>query len=362
MFYLGPLFFIALLLWIERGAERPARATAAAVLVAAALPGAIPFANLIGLNAVSDTLALLPLWSLADAGVGLDNIGAVVVGSSIAAGLAFLLVPRRYALVFPAVLLAYFAVSQKPVEGKQHQASIGALYSGIRAPHRDWIDRAVGRHADVSVIWSGSTDRHAVWENELFNRSVGTVYDTGAKLLGDLPEIHVTPERKTGVMRDPRGRVVRARYVLTDGSVSLRGQVVADDPLKGMLLYRVAGPLRQTTRVLGLYPQDTWSGPDVTYTRYSCRGGTLEVELLGDTALFTKPQTVVATEDGREVARTVVPVGKPKTFRVPLEPRRFTCSVHFHVSPTAVPAVITKGKNPDPRNLGVHFIRFDYSQ
>ena len=39
VFYLVPLVLIALLAWIERGAPRPARATAAAAIVAAALPG-----------------------------------------------------------------------------------------------------------------------------------------------------------------------------------------------------------------------------------------------------------------------------------------------------------------------------------
>jgi hypothetical protein len=362
MFYVAPLFLIALLLWIERGVERPAGPTAAALLVAAALPGAVPYEKLISLNAVSDTISLLPLWSLADSGLGLGNVGAVVVAGSIAAALAFLLVPRRYALVLPLLVLVYFAVSQKPIEGKQRSASVGALYAGIRASHRDWVDRAVGRDANVAVIWSGSTDRHSIWENELFNRSIGTIYDTGAPLLGDLPEIHVTADRKSGLMRDPDGKAIRSRYVLTDGSVSLRGRVLAEDPLKGILLYRVSGPLRQTTRVTGLYPQDTWSGPSVTYKRYSCRGGTLTVELLGDTALFTKPQTVVAVANGREVARMLVPPGKPTTMRVPFEPKGFTCSVRFHVSPTAIPAVVTKGENPDPRNLGIHFDRFSYSR
>ena len=52
----------------------------------------------------------------------------------------------------------------------------------ITNPHRDWIDRAVGRDAQVAAIWSGNTDRYAIWENEFFNRCVGKVYDLGATL------------------------------------------------------------------------------------------------------------------------------------------------------------------------------------
>src|SRR5437867_13457329 len=64
LFYVAPLFLIALLAWIERGLPRPTRAAAAATVVAAALPGALPYHRLIDVSAESDTLALLPLWWL----------------------------------------------------------------------------------------------------------------------------------------------------------------------------------------------------------------------------------------------------------------------------------------------------------
>ena len=69
VFYLVPLVLIALLAWIERGAPRPARATAAAAIVAAALPGALPFPRLLDFPAISETLMLLPLWRLLDYGI-----------------------------------------------------------------------------------------------------------------------------------------------------------------------------------------------------------------------------------------------------------------------------------------------------
>ena len=47
---------------------------------------------------------------------------------------------------------------------------------------------------------------------------------------------------------------------------------------------------------------------------------------------------------------------------VPVAPRMGTseCRVVFTVTPTAVPAEVTAGDNPDPRELGVHFNRFVY--
>ena len=359
MFYVAPLFLISLLLWIERGARRPAVPALAAAAAAAALPGFLPYSTLIGLPAVSDTPALLPLWSLADSGVGLGNIRLLVVLASVAAAALFLLVPRRYALVLPALVLAYFAVAQKPIEGKFHSASVLTLFAGI-TNEKDWIDRKAGRDSDVAVIWSGNTDRHSIWENEFFSRSVGTVYHTGTALPGDLAERKLTVDRDTGLMRSG-GRFVRAEYVLTDGSVSLDGHLIAEDERKGILLYRIDGFLRQTTRVEGLYAQDTWSGPTVTYMRNRCTGGTLAVELQSDTALFIKPQTVRAFAGGSEVGRLVIPPGKVRVLRVPLEAAAGVCAVRFTIAPTAIPAVVTKGENPDPRDLGVHFNSFRFT-
>src|SRR5207253_1405840 len=66
LFYLAPLFLIALLAWIERGQPKPARAVVAAAGVAAALPGAIPFLGLMNINSQSDTPFLQPWWYLGD--------------------------------------------------------------------------------------------------------------------------------------------------------------------------------------------------------------------------------------------------------------------------------------------------------
>jgi hypothetical protein len=360
MFYVAPLFLIALLLWIERGLSRPARATAVAVVAAAALPAFVPYTRLIGLSAVSDTPALLPLASLHDSGVPLHDVRWLVLAAAVLAVGVFALVPARYALVLPALLLAYFAVSQKPNDGRYRQASRGDLYQGITAPRPDWIDRRVGPGAQVAALWSGSSDKFTLWENEFFNRSVRRFYYTTEPLPGDLPERQLTIDRRSGFMRSADGRVVHASYVLTDGTLDVAGTAVAQDTGKGLRLLRVDGPLRQISRVTGLYPQDTWSGPQVTYTRLACSGGSLAVELQGDPALFSKPQTVTAFVGGREVASALVRQLTPAVLRVPLRPRRSTCAVRFRVTPTAVPAVVTKGANPDPRVLGVHFNRFVY--
>jgi len=362
-FYLAPLLLIALVAWIDIGAPKSALAAGAAAVAAAALPGVIPYSSLINVSAVSDTFALLPLWWLQDKVVTLQEIPTVVVLASVLAALLFLLVPRRAVLALPVLVLLLFAVEQLPIEWGAHgvrQASARSLLAGIANGRRDWIDRAVGPHTNVPALWSGVTSPYTIWENEFFNRSIGPVYDLNGRLPGGLPERQARLNRSYGLIRGKTGRPLRAPYVLTDVSVSLRGRRLAEDKGTGMVLLRVKGPLRSQSLVSGLYPADTWSGRAASYTRFGCSGGTLRVTLESDPALFTRPQSVLARVGGRVVARTSVPPTGIALLTVPLTPRGRRCVATFAVGRTALPAVVTGGKNPDTRRLGTHFLRFDF--
>jgi hypothetical protein len=359
MFYVAPLFFVALLVWIERGLPRPQPLVTLAAIAAAALPLVVPYDDFIGLNAVSDTAALLPLGWLVAHGVAMSRIDLVVLAGCAVAALAFLFVPRRYALVLPGLVLAYFAISHHPVVSEHRFRSAQHLFGGITNEHRDWIDRALGSPPLVSLLWTGNSDKFTVWENEFFNRSVGTIFTTGPPVPGGLAQTPLKVDRKTGFFRDPDGNFVNATYLLTDASVELDGDVYLRDRRKNMVVYAVVGPLRQLAFVDGLYPQDTWSGRNVTYTRHDCRGGKLAVELQSDPALFIEPNVVTARVGGRVVGRAVVGPLDKRVLTVPLESDGDTCVVHFAVAKTAVPAEITNGANPDDRPLGIHFNRFD---
>jgi hypothetical protein len=354
LFYVAPLFLIALLAWIERGMPRPPRAAAIAAVLAAALPGALPYHRLIDVPAESDTLALLPLWWLQETIVGMDTIAVVVVAVAAAIALLFLSISPRYALVLPAVVLLWFAFATERIERFDHgfpKASIGALYQGITAPRRDWVDAAVGRNADVAFVFSGKDATHhpdTLWENEFYNRSIGPVYDLRQPSMGGLPETHVT-QRADGVLLAD-GKPVRHAYVLSEEGVPLAGAVVARDDLKGMALRRTHGFVRIGYRVQGLYPNDTWSGKRVTYTRLRCAGGAVTAHMARDPNLVRGPQTVRAS--GRSVT---FGSGDEASLTVPLRPLNGVCRAVFTVTPTAVPGPA------DPRVLGVHFLEFRYA-
>jgi hypothetical protein len=358
MFYVAPLLVVALLVWIDRGLPRPPRVAAAAAVVVASLPAALPFTKLIGTPTTSDTLVLVLFWRLHDHLL----TGAALRASGIAAAAAlaatFLLVPRRAWLLLPAVVWGVFVAVEAAALDRVHgfrQASAGALFQGITAPHRDWIDRIVGRHARVAVIWSGLVDAHVIWENEFFNRSVGRVYFVGPPLPGGLPETRVRFHRASGLLTQRGGRPVRTHYALADGSFEPVGRKLAADPRKGVALYRVLGPFRAAARIDGVYAGDTWSTGHVRYVRRACGGGTLAVSLVSDGTLFPHGQHVAVAVNGRPAGRIAVARGGAASRTIKLHPRAGRCVAAFTVSPTKVPG------HRDRRVLGIHFQTFSYT-
>jgi hypothetical protein len=366
LFYLAPLLTIALLAWIERGAERPRVLAPIAAAASALLVLAIPFDRFLTTSAITDTLMLLPFWSLQDR-VGSSWVAPIAFALALALAAAFLFVPRRYVIVLPLLVLGLWAVAFKPIWWGKHgfeRFSRGSLFQGIRTAEKDWIDRAPAHLsiAPAAFLWTGRTDRLTVNQNEFFNRGVGPVYYVDKPTPGGLPETRVTIDRKTGLVTLPDGSPVEDEYVVSDSSFEPDGVAIARDRGWGITLWHTNPPLVSAVRIDGLYPNDTWSGPEVTYVRRRCRPGRLAVAVSSDGSLFLEPQTIVARSGGKVLGTLRLPPGARRTMRLRLEPDSAgTCRVVFTVDPTAVPAEVTGGENQDDRELGAHFNRFVYT-
>ena len=358
LFFLAPLLVAVLAAWVELGCPKPVAPLVAGAVLAVGLVVAFPYTRFIGEPAKSDTFGLVPLWS-ANAHLVGGSYRLTVLIAALALVALFALVPARVGYVVPLVLLAGFVVFSRPVWSGPHgvlRSGEGALFQGIRGVPRGWIDGRVPRQDDVAVLWTGRADRFTVNQNEFFNSAVGDVFYTGAPTPGGIGE---TPVRvaANGTVRMSDGRTIDTPYALLDGSVTPDGEVVARDDL-GTTLWRLHGPLASLTRVTGLYPNDTWSGRTVTWTRLRCTGGRLLVGLHSDPTLFAGQLTrVVASVGGQPVARIVVPPVGAATLRVPLESTGRRCRVRFTVTPTRVPAEMIPG-NTDDRELGAHFDSF----
>jgi Dolichyl-phosphate-mannose-protein mannosyltransferase len=356
-FYLAPLAVIAMLGLASRSdvVTTSRRALVPAALIAGVLPVAVQFGRFVTTAAVSDTFALLPWWWWQDHGVNFHDLQFIALAGGLVAAAAFLLVPRRFALVFPLLVGALFVVTSVAAENGRHgihTASVGSLWGGIRNSHPDWIDRAVGSNADVSFLWHYTGETRPLWNNEFFSRSVGTVYtvDGPDPADGGLAETPVH-ERPDGTLTTASGRAPLVDYAVS--YVDIAGRPVAGDPRIGLTLFRVRGPLVILTRVTGLYPNDTWGGRRVTYRRERCTGGTLAVRVGTDAQLFDRMQTIDVTSGGRTSTVRIAPADQP-TAHVPLEPRNGVCTVTFVARTVRVPG------GGDDRPLAAHYYAFDY--
>jgi hypothetical protein len=362
LFQLAPLLFVGLVVWITQHdlnglGSWPLAALAAAA--AALLPLTIPYTRFIGEPAKGDTLALIPVWTINEyflAGSVLLTVG-LVCG---ALGAVFVLVPKGWAVALFGVVLAWFALLQQPVFGGPRGfrvSSEGAVFQGIRGVDRDWIDHAVRAGSTVAAVYSGLSARFTINQNEFFNRRLGRIFYLDEPTPGGLPETHIT-FGPNGLAHTDDGHVVQAGYLLADGFLTPYGVPVARDEQLGLTVWRLIGPLLQTTTIRGVDP-DRWSGRHVTWVRRRCRGGELRVELTSDPSLFRRPNFVVAESNGRRVSKPVA-VRAATTVRVPLSPSARTCVVRFTFTRTLVPARVTHGRNPDPRHLAARFVGFEY--
>jgi hypothetical protein len=364
MFYVAPLALIALVGLATNGViSRRTRILIPAAVVAAVLPFFLPFARLIGPPVVSDTFALLPWWWIQDQGIHLNNLRWAAVGISFPAAALFVYLPRRFALGLAALVAAFFVASSAIVQNGRHGIvvdSVGSLWAGIKVPHRNWIDRAVGPNAQVDYLWSGNASVYSIWENEIFNRSFRRVLNLGGPGADTLPETPVT--RISGGEVVAGNQVQDAQYVLADGSADVRGTKIASDSGVGLQvdLYRVNGPIVVLSSVSGIELPGTWSGRSVTYDRVDCTGGRLDVTLSTDPSLYHSAQTVVAREAGVVVGTATIAPTATVHLIVPLRPVGTRCTVNFETAKTLVPAQIESGSTDD-RALGAHFLDFAYT-
>ena len=363
LFYVAPLLFTCLVLWIERGMPRPRGATAVAAVGVVALAAAVPYERFIDTSATSDTFGVLALWSTAVwLQVAAGDIRWLVAGAAAVLVAAAALGPLRLWWALPGAVFLLYLGAMQPVDSRTQRASIGALFQGITKSDRDWITAIVGSSDPrrVAVLWTGATDRLTVNENEFFNRDVGPIYTTNGAVPGGLAQTPVAVNRASGNYL-AAGQVVHVQDVLTDTSISVAGRAIGGDPKKGLVLLHVNGPLRAEHITTGIDYPDLWAGHTAMYRRFGCRGGRLDVQLGSDAHLFKSAQLVEAYVRGRLVASTLVGPYREATMHVRLvRGPRGSCTVRFRIPRTRVPARV-EPPSTDTRELGIRFLDFTAS-
>lgn len=244
-FYLAPLLCLGFLAWIEHGSPRPRGWTRIAALSAFALPLTVPYGELLSTLQWS-TVALMP-W------VGIYNLTGIVPLVLVLIGLYALALGRLFfrveagrsmRVLATAVALNFFGLSfVANVRNGQVSKTMQELGVGAEP---GWVDAAVDPRAQVAAIWSGRLRAfrgpYALWETEFFNRSVGRSYYLQKPLLDDSPSTKVLVRGDQLVTTG--GKPLAATYVLTDASVPIAAERVAEDRRTGLVLYQVGGRVR----------------------------------------------------------------------------------------------------------------------
>jgi hypothetical protein len=283
---LPPLLFTVFALWLARGGPgRVATATlsAFAVLAIAALA---PWNDLSSVVALPDSFDLSLLEHLRP----LSPADVVTVG---ALGLLalFVLVPRRWLLALPVVVLALLTASSV-VASNTISGLIRTNQAELVGPTPDWIDQAA--QGDVTYLYDGE-ELNIPYQEKTWNSRITHV-------LTLRPYTVSGPIQQTSALLDPSGRLpITTPYVVASDVHRFVGTPVAHlqqtgVPTGGLTLWRLSGPPRISMITNAIGPNGDMTGPaDIDV--YGCRGGELQLTLL------PKSTKVVRIDlDGKTVA------------------------------------------------------------
>jgi hypothetical protein len=314
---LAPLLFLAFALWLDRGLPGGYLVRSLVSLGVAAGVVLLPLGTLVTPDALPSAFSLIPIEHLRK--LTSLHTTELVVGLAVGAAAAlFALLPRRFGVLLPAVLLLALGAGSVSAS-RETAAQARAQKLRLLGPVRRWIDIRADR--PVAYIYDGQVWWNAVWENVFWNRRIRWVYDLpGDRVPGPLPqeEVDVLP---TGELR-PLGVSSSARFAVAPVNYTLIGAEVGSSPQfgtdrQGLGLWKSVPPLRLSTITTGLLPNGDVDRVAVLNV-YGCRSGVFDLVML-----VKQPQSVRVVLDGRLARRAAFT--SPTTWHLTLT-----------ISPTAV--------------------------
>ena len=309
LFALAPILFLALAVWLDRGAPRPKIVTPLAALGALAAVLALPVASFVSAATIPDAPTLMPLYRLHvhTPGLSLELVLDLVAA---AAAAAFALVPRRFVWALPLVLL--MGLGGASVSASRVVAAEATLVQpGTLGPHRRWVDAAA--RGPVAYLYTGDVYWNSVWETVFWNRRVRTVFDLlSVQVPGGIPQESLGPE-EDGRLVDKFGHGPRVSYVVASDSLLFRGTRIVDAG-NGISLWQVEPPFRlaqwiQNVRFDGVVEQHAKAFV------YACRGGRFELEVRAP-----GPRRLELLRNERPFLRWTLRAGQARAVVIPARP------------------------------------------
>lgn len=251
LFYVVPLLFVGLALWIEEGLWRPRPWAWLTVLTCAGFVVSLPIPRLVYNSGLQST-ALLPWVALPDSRWA---VSIAVAAFALGCGYAWIRSSgarsgRLWIVVLSAMLVAGAAAQATHARAA---SSASEPFAGLRA---DWVDASLPAGTGVVVLWDqrvatrDAKDSLYSWlmVTELFNDSVARVMRIGPETFYEnvLPTVPVDLRPDSTLTESRTGRVLHARYALVNCRTQVAGRVIAQSPEGVLRLVKITGPLRLT--------------------------------------------------------------------------------------------------------------------
>jgi hypothetical protein len=321
LFPLVPLLLLALMLWLDGGAQRPVLVGAGAALAALGLLAAVPFEAFTTLAATPSAFTQIPLLNLTQH----VNLDLAVPLAAAALLVACALLPRRALAVGVPVLLVALGAAASVSASRFIVSQSKIVQYLVIGPDKTWVDdNATG---PTTYLYSGQLNWEIPWQARFWNhRLVAAGGFLGASIPGGLPAPSVGPNADGTLVNDRTGVSLDGDYFVTSAYFAMAGTEVYR-PRPDIVLWRVDQPPRLLRWLEGVGFDGLVADGRARLYLYACNGGTLRGKLSADVArtvalrLNGLPQPSIALKPG-EVRPVAVSAGKPADGRV--------CIVEFH--------------------------------
>jgi hypothetical protein len=310
LFPLLPLLVLALVLWLQRGAPRPALAAGAAAVLALVLLVVFPFESFTTLAATPSAFTQIPLLDVT-AHVNLDLI--VPLAAAVLLAVCALLPRRVLAIGLPVLLLALGAVSSVSASRFITKQSELVQYLTI-GPDKTWIDD--NAKGSVTYLYSGQANWEIAWQALFWNRRLDAAGRfLGVPFPGGMPSPSVGPNNAGALANDRTAEPLQADYLVTSEYFAVDGVEIMR-PRPDTVLWRVDGTPRLKRWLEGVAYEGLVQDKRARLYVYACDGGTLRGKLSADVrrtvtvTLNGLPHDSVVLRPG-DVRSIAVPVGRP---------------------------------------------------
>jgi hypothetical protein len=304
---LAPLLFLALALWLDRGAPRPRLATGLISIGTLGLLLALRI-RFISEGAAPDAFSTIPLYEI-KRHVGAPELKFAILLAGTALLILLVAIPARRRWLLPAVaalLLIPASVSASRFVANQAR---GFRLLTVGTDER-WIDRFA--QGPVAFVYGGEYGFSAggpVWANLFWNRSVRAVYTLpGVRVVGPIARQPVIVAGDGRLLAG--GRQARAGFAVASEAIEFFGNRVNTGA--AFALWRLDQPARISTRTAGMRLLKGDIDARARMVVYDCRSGALELQIIAPEA-----RTITLYRNGAVYRSIELVGGLPWSGRIP---------------------------------------------